>query len=65
VQARLVAVDQPGFSHSERGDDLMTPRMGDFILRVADHLRRRAWTAAERHRLNLRRSDPSCSWGRG
>jgi pimeloyl-ACP methyl ester carboxylesterase len=36
-QARLVAVDLPGFGHSERRDSLMTPRdMGEFIARVAD-----------------------------
>jgi pimeloyl-ACP methyl ester carboxylesterase len=36
-RAHLVAVDLPGFGHSEGRDDLMSPRaMGDFMLRVAD-----------------------------
>ena len=34
---RLVAVDLPGFGHSQRRDALLSPRaMGDFIIRVAD-----------------------------
>jgi pimeloyl-ACP methyl ester carboxylesterase len=38
-QARLIAVDLPGFGHSERRNELLTPRaMGDFILRLADEL---------------------------
>jgi pimeloyl-ACP methyl ester carboxylesterase len=37
--ARLVAVDLPGFGHSERRDDLMSPRaMGEFVVRIADEL---------------------------
>ncbi|MCU1679467.1 MAG: hypothetical protein JWQ81_206 [Amycolatopsis sp.] len=33
----LVAIDLPGFGHSERRDDLMSPRaMGEFLIRVAD-----------------------------
>ena len=33
----LVAIDLPGFGHSERRDALMSPQaMGDFIIRVAD-----------------------------
>lgn len=37
--AHLVAVDLPGFGHSERRDALMSPRaMGDFIVRLADEL---------------------------
>ena len=33
----LVAVDLPGFGHSERRNSLLTPRaMGEFIIRVAD-----------------------------
>jgi pimeloyl-ACP methyl ester carboxylesterase len=33
----LVAIDLPGFGHSERRDDLMSPRaMGEFVVRVAD-----------------------------
>jgi pimeloyl-ACP methyl ester carboxylesterase len=37
--ARLVAVDLPGFGHSERRDELMAPRaMGEFIVRLADAL---------------------------
>jgi pimeloyl-ACP methyl ester carboxylesterase len=33
----LVAVDLPGFGHSQRRDALMSPRaMGEFIIRVAD-----------------------------
>lgn len=35
--AHLVAIDLPGFGHSERRADLMSPRaMGEFIVRVAD-----------------------------
>src|SRR5262249_13436532 len=35
--ARLVAVDLPGFGHSERRDALMAPKaMGDFVVRMAD-----------------------------
>jgi pimeloyl-ACP methyl ester carboxylesterase len=34
---RLVAIDLPGFGHSERRDALMSPRaMGEFLIRVAD-----------------------------
>lgn len=33
----LVAIDLPGFGHSERRDALMSPRaMGEFLIRVAD-----------------------------
>jgi pimeloyl-ACP methyl ester carboxylesterase len=36
-QAHLVAVDLPGFGHSERRDSLLSPRaMGEFVERVAD-----------------------------
>lgn len=36
-QARLVAVDLPGFGHSQRRDALLSPQeMGDFIIRIAD-----------------------------
>jgi len=36
-RAHLVAVDLPGFGHSQRSDELLTPRrMGEFIVRVAD-----------------------------
>src|SRR5262249_37048579 len=36
-RARLVAVDLPGFGHSERREALMTPKaMGEFIVRLAD-----------------------------
>jgi pimeloyl-ACP methyl ester carboxylesterase len=35
--AHLVAVDLPGFGHSERRDSLLTPRaMGQFVIRLAD-----------------------------
>jgi pimeloyl-ACP methyl ester carboxylesterase len=35
--AHLVAIDLPGFGHSERRDDLLSPRaMGEFVVRVAD-----------------------------
>jgi len=35
--ARLVAVDLPGFGHSQRRDALLSPRaMGEFIIAVAD-----------------------------
>ncbi|HEX8271459.1 MAG TPA: alpha/beta hydrolase [Longimicrobiaceae bacterium] len=36
-RARLVAIDLPGFGHSERRDALMSSRaMGEFVLRAAD-----------------------------
>jgi pimeloyl-ACP methyl ester carboxylesterase len=35
--AHLVAIDLPGFGHSERRDSLLNPRaMGEFIIRIAD-----------------------------
>ncbi|HEX6520105.1 MAG TPA: alpha/beta hydrolase [Streptosporangiaceae bacterium] len=35
--AHLVAVDLPGFGHSERRGELLTPRaMGEFVVRLAD-----------------------------
>jgi pimeloyl-ACP methyl ester carboxylesterase len=35
--AHLVAVDLPGFGHSERRDSLLAPRaMGQFVIRLAD-----------------------------
>ena len=35
--AHLVAIDLPGFGHSQRRDDLLTPRaMGEFGIRLAD-----------------------------
>jgi pimeloyl-ACP methyl ester carboxylesterase len=35
--AHLVAVDLPGFGHSERRDSLLAPRaMGKFVIRLAD-----------------------------
>ena len=35
--AHLVAIDLPGFGHSQRRDALLTPRaMGEFVIRVAD-----------------------------
>jgi len=37
--AHLVAVDLPGFGHSERRDDLLSPRaMGEFVIRLVDAL---------------------------
>src|SRR3981189_1595064 len=34
---RLVAVDLPGFGHSQRRDALLSPRaMGEFVIRIAD-----------------------------
>ena len=37
AKAHLVAVDLPGFGHSERRDSLLAPRaMGEFVIRVAD-----------------------------
>ena len=34
---RLVAIDLPGFGHSQRSDALLSPRaMGEFVIRVAD-----------------------------
>jgi pimeloyl-ACP methyl ester carboxylesterase len=36
-RTHLVAVDLPGFGHSQRSDELLTPRtMGEFIVRLAD-----------------------------
>lgn len=36
-RAHLVAIDLPGFGHSERHDELLTPQaMGEFVIRVAD-----------------------------
>lgn len=36
----LVAIDLPGFGHSERRNELMSPRaMGEFLIRVADTFR--------------------------
>jgi pimeloyl-ACP methyl ester carboxylesterase len=35
--AHLVAIDLPGFGHSERRNALLSPRaMGEFVIRVAD-----------------------------
>jgi pimeloyl-ACP methyl ester carboxylesterase len=35
--AHLVAIDLPGFGHSQRSDALLSPRaMGEFVVRVAD-----------------------------
>ncbi|WP_370949235.1 alpha/beta fold hydrolase [Amycolatopsis sp. cg5] len=35
--ARLIAVDLPGFGHSELREDLLSPKaMGEFVVRVAD-----------------------------
>jgi len=35
--AHLVAIDLPGFGHSQRRDALLSPRaMGEFLIRVAD-----------------------------
>jgi pimeloyl-ACP methyl ester carboxylesterase len=35
--AHLVAIDLPGFGHSQRRDALLSPRsMGDFVIRIAD-----------------------------
>jgi len=37
--AHLVAVDLPGFGHSERRDELLSPRaMGEFLIRLVDAL---------------------------
>jgi len=37
--AHLVAVDLPGYGHSERRDELLSPRaMGEFVTRLADAL---------------------------
>jgi pimeloyl-ACP methyl ester carboxylesterase len=36
-QTHLVAIDLPGFGHSQREDALLSPRaMGEFVIRVAD-----------------------------
>jgi pimeloyl-ACP methyl ester carboxylesterase len=34
--AHLVAIDLPGFGHSERRNELLSPPMGEFVMRVAD-----------------------------
>src|SRR5262245_40042745 len=37
--AHLVAIDLPGFGHSERRNDLLSPRaMGEFVIRLVDAL---------------------------
>ncbi|MCW2663955.1 MAG: Alpha/beta hydrolase fold protein [Mycobacterium sp.] len=37
VHTHLVAIDLPGFGHSQRRDGLLSPRaMGEFVIRVAD-----------------------------
>jgi pimeloyl-ACP methyl ester carboxylesterase len=37
AHAHLVAVDLPGYGHSQRRDDLLSPRaMGEFVIRLAD-----------------------------
>jgi pimeloyl-ACP methyl ester carboxylesterase len=37
VHIHLVAIDLPGFGHSQRRDGLLSPRaMGEFVIRVAD-----------------------------
>jgi pimeloyl-ACP methyl ester carboxylesterase len=37
ARTHLVAIDLPGFGHSQRRDDLLSPRaMGEFIIRAAD-----------------------------
>jgi pimeloyl-ACP methyl ester carboxylesterase len=37
VHTHLVAIDLPGFGHSQRRDRLLSPRaMGEFVIRVAD-----------------------------
>jgi pimeloyl-ACP methyl ester carboxylesterase len=36
-RTHLVAIDLPGFGHSQRSDELLSPRaMGEFVVRVAD-----------------------------
>jgi len=36
-EAHLVAIDLPGFGHSQRRDELLSPRaMGEFVIRIAD-----------------------------
>jgi pimeloyl-ACP methyl ester carboxylesterase len=37
AHAHLVAIDLPGFGHSQRRDELLSPRaMGEFVIRAAD-----------------------------
>lgn len=37
AHTHLVAIDLPGFGHSQRRDELLSPRaMGEFVIRVAD-----------------------------
>ena len=37
AHTHLVAVDLPGFGHSQRRDELLSPRaMGEFVIRIAD-----------------------------
>ena len=36
-ETHLVAIDLPGFGHSQRRDELLSPRaMGEFVIRIAD-----------------------------
>ena len=74
----LVAIDLPGFGHSERRESLMSPRaMSEFVVRVADAFGLEQ-PAPRRHRrrhrgVALRRGAPSGSvpeprrwqWGHG
>jgi pimeloyl-ACP methyl ester carboxylesterase len=58
----LVAIDLPGFGHSQRDDALLSPRaMGEFVLRAADAfgLARPAGPTAQPGRRQRRRGCPA------
>ena len=62
AQAHLVAIDMPGFGHSERRESLMSPRaMSEFVVRVADasawnDRTSSAWTSAVTRHCSPRRT---------
>jgi pimeloyl-ACP methyl ester carboxylesterase len=52
----LVAVDLPGFGHSQRRDDLLSPRaMGEFVVHLADTFGLDQRTSAQARCSSLRR----------
>jgi pimeloyl-ACP methyl ester carboxylesterase len=58
--AHLVAIDLPGFGHSQRRDGLLSPRaMGEFIITVADAFGRASGAAAQPGRRQRRRGGPA------
>ena len=69
ADTRLVAIDLPGFGHSQRRDALMSPQaMAGFVLRAADafglghlHLARTGHRDRRRPVRRGRRSGPACA----